>query len=308
MHLHIGLHNFCSASEERIKVQQRIWGVKMIDKDRIFYENQKKSPPSGYCDTAIDQRWKISQDRAIKNQNRSRNESYENPECQEELPVAEEIADVDYIPIDDEEPVSKKGKYQYSSTTDYPEDEFPAKFRHVRNGPRSVRPEIYMLINKLSSEFHMSRTQIEAAIINTSNILFGRNWKAFKLKGDADCNTMPAMSSLRRTEPCMEAMALCAIVEDMMKEMGEATIVYSNDGSSLSGVGSYVVQSLTVNGKQRSLPTFGIFTESRDSLKDLEITTLEILSASTGNKYSTQDIFNKIICYDGQHLPQPWCN
>ena len=53
--------------------------------------------------------------------------------------------------------------------------------------------------------------------------------------------------------------------------------VYASDGSAQSGVGSYVVQSITINGSKRALPTFGIFTESRQSLGELKIMTLRIL-------------------------------
>ena len=53
----------------------------------------------------------------------------------------------------------------------------------------------------------------------------------------------------------MEAMALGSIVEEVMTD--GAIITYSNDGSAQSGVGSYVVQSLTIDGKQRTLPTCG---------------------------------------------------
>ena len=266
----------------------------MNDKDHKFYTNQKKNPPKGYCDTAIDRKWKITKSREDARKNRSRNESYEQPNPHEEYGICDVTTDEDYIASEDDDPMSNDTSYRYTTTTANNLDDLPLKFRHIRNGPRSVKPEIYKLMNKLSSEFHMSRAQVEAAIVNTANILFGRKWKAFQPKGETDCDTLPAMSSLRRTEPYMEAMALCTIVEDIMKEGAESTIVYSNDGSALSGTGNYIVQSLTVNGKQRSLPTFGIFTESKESLKDLEVTTLEILSASTGNKYSTQEIFNKI--------------
>ena len=34
-----------------------------------------------------------------------------------------------------------------------------------------------------------------------------------------------------------------------------STVVYSNDRSGMSGVGNYVVQSVTINGKQQTLPT-----------------------------------------------------
>ena len=44
-----------------------------------------------------------------------------------------------------------------------------------------------------------------------------------------------------------EAMALNAIVEEIMKD-DTTTTVYTDDGSSRNGVGSYVVQSLKING------------------------------------------------------------
>ena len=52
-------------------------------------------------------------------------------------------------------------------------------------------------------------------------------------------------------------MALCKIVEELMTD--GAVVTYANDGSAQNGVGSYVVQSLTINGKQRALPTFSKF-------------------------------------------------
>ena len=42
-------------------------------------------------------------------------------------------------------------------------------------------------------------------------------------------------------------------------------VTYANDGSAQNGVGNYVVQSFSINGKQRTLPTMNIFTESKTS-------------------------------------------
>ena len=61
------------------------------------------------------------------------------------------------------------------------------------------------------------------------------------------------MINLVHTKPYFEAMG----------EETIALITYSNDVSSMNEVGSYVVQSLALNGVQRCLPTFRIFTESR---------------------------------------------
>ena len=62
----------------------------------------------------------------------------------------------------------------------------------------------------------------------------------------------------------------------------------------MSGVGKYVVQSLHINGVKRTLPTTGIFTESRQSLEDLIKDTLKILSSASSGKYTEQMILQKV--------------
>ena len=54
------------------------------------------------------------------------------------------------------------------------------------------------------------------------------------------------------------------------------------------------MQFITINGIQRALPPLPIVTESHENLKDLEVTTLKILTAAAGYKYSEQDILSKI--------------
>ena len=46
-------------------------------------------------------------------------------------------------------------KYQFTETFDHTDDILPFEFRHIRNGPRSVRPEIYKVATILSSQYHM---------------------------------------------------------------------------------------------------------------------------------------------------------
>ena len=149
-------------------------------------------------------------------------------------------------------------------------------------------------MHKLSSKYHMSKSQIEGSIITIANTLFGREWRPYTPREERDLNTLPSMKNLVHTEPYFEAMALSSIAEGMMSEDTIASIAYSNDGSSVSGVGSYVVQSLTLNGVQRCLPTFGIFTESREGLKDLEICTLKILSSSYCHEYTEKEILQHL--------------
>ena len=138
----------------------------------------------------------------------------------------------------------------------------------------------------------MSDEQSDGAIMVVANYLFGRKefgeWKQHVANEETTNNTLPAHSNRRR----VEAMALSLIVEELMS--GSACVVYSNDESVQSGVGNYVVQSIFVNGIQRNLPTFGVFTEKRETSADLIKCTLAILSASPAYKYSTQDILKKI--------------
>ena len=47
-----------------------------------------------------------------------------------------------------------------------------------------------------------------------------------------------------------------------------STIVYFNDGSGMSGAGNYVIQSVNINEKQRTLPTMSFFAESIESLAE----------------------------------------
>ena len=199
----------------------------------------------------------------------------------------EDSIDCDYVPEE------KKGKFDFIPYGGKMNDNMPEEYCFPRFGLRSVRPILYTVMFKLASELHMSKNQIEGAILIIANLLFGRTWKPYNEQGIPDFDTLPSMANVRENEPFFEVMALNAIVEELMTEGNHAT-VYANDGSSRSGVGSYVVQSLTINGNQRALPTFGIFTESRESLKELEITTLNILSAACLHKYSAQDILKKI--------------
>lgn len=201
--------------------------------------------------------------------------------------IPEQVSDDEYIPE------QKRGKFDFDQAGGLRNDNMPQEFCFPRSGLRSVRPELYTVMFKLASELHMSKRQIEGSILMIANSLFGRTWKPYRENEIPDHDTLPSMSNIRETEPLYEVLALNAIVEELMQDGSSAT-VYANDGSSRSGVGSYVVQSLTINGNQRALPTFGIFTESRESLKELELATLKILSAASLHKFSEQDILNHI--------------
>ena len=54
------------------------------------------------------------------------------------------------------------------------------------------------------------------------------------------------------------------------------------------------MQSLTINGIKRSLPTASVLTETREKLSDLIQNTLDILPASCNHEYSSKEILDKI--------------
>ena len=91
------------------------------------------------------------------------------------------------------------------------------------------------------------------------NALFERKLRPYPPKEKRDLNTLPRMKNLVHTEQYFEDWTLSSIMDEMMIEDAIASNSYS---SSMSGVGSHVVQSLTFSVVQRCQPTFGIFTKS----------------------------------------------
>ena len=81
------------------------------------------------------------------------------------------------------------------------------------------------------------------------------------------------MRNINRTEAYVEALVLSGIAHDIMSSEDETVVTYSNDGSSQSGVGGYIVQSFSIDGK---------------------LMTFQMLSAATGCKFSEKDLVEKI--------------
>lgn len=288
-------------SVDRLKSQATLWGVDMEKCDHDFYDGMCKISQIGYCTHFVDRKWQLQQNK--KEINRKRHEKtllkskkemsfLSKPHLQTLKESSDEQSDIekDYIP---DEPGPS-----YNAVIQSKNDDMPLKYRHVRDGERKVKNEYKLLVHKLKAEYHLSERQCQGAITNVANILFGRKdhgeWKLYTAGQTPDPNTLPDPRNVRSTEPYVEAMILSCIVKEMMTSNSECVITYSNDGSSLSGTGNFIVQSFTINGKQRALPTLGIFTESKSSMSELEIATVKILSASVGYKYSEKEILEKI--------------
>ena len=65
------------ASPDNIKTQEGLWGVKLVNDDRTFYENQKLTTLNGRCEAFVQRKWELSRKRALKRKERSRVESYD---------------------------------------------------------------------------------------------------------------------------------------------------------------------------------------------------------------------------------------
>ena len=158
----------------------------------------------------------------------------------------------------------------------------PEEYQHVRCSMRKVRPEYYEVVDKLKSCFHMSQNQAEAAVVETANKMFGRNWKYHDEEAEIDVDTLTDKKNARRVGKCIEAMALSEIVTEIVSSDDQSTITYANDGSKKQGAGSFTVQGIIINGKYRALPTMSIASESKPNLAELKLTPLQILSAASG--------------------------
>ena len=112
-------------------------------------------------------------------------------------------------------------KYNYVEARRHVDDDMLSKYRKVRFGERQVRQEIYPVIQKLKSTFHMSQAQAEGSIVEIANTVFGRNklglCKVFKHNKPYDVNTLSASSNTNRLDPYVEAIVHKSITEQMMK-------------------------------------------------------------------------------------------
>ena len=163
---------------ERKKSQEKIWKVDMTERDEIFYENMKKTPQFGYCETFTDRKWANTVKRKLKEEEslllrrteylQSKNSSIDFTEA-----LSSTVMDFDFDdPVEEDESDADKQDILYNPSTETadekfevlvgdPEDDLPFKYRHVRYGLHGVRPEYYLAMNRMKSELHMSEEQAQ---------------------------------------------------------------------------------------------------------------------------------------------------
>eukprot|EP00957_Ditylum_brightwellii_P149825 11410062-Ditylum_brightwellii.AAC.1 len=77
----------------------------------------------------------------------------------------------------------------------YDGDDMIARYMHLRESIRKVRPEVYETIDVLKSTYHMSETQAHVAMVVVGNKLFERTWKVHD--EDADIINLDTLPELR---------------------------------------------------------------------------------------------------------------
>ena len=216
-----------------------------------------------------------------------------------DLQVAEpEDKDCEYSPPVDPDgpedgPTCSKRKKRVMTNEVLPcQDPLPIEFRHLRKSVKNVKSEFYRVTDKLISVYHCSYRQAVAAVVETGNILFQRNWKFNADSEVIDVDTAPGDKTLREAGKAILWQTLAEIVDEMMGG-DEVVITYHEDGSKKKGCGSFSVQGCTIDGKFRAFPTLKIASESRENLAELKKTILDILSCVSG-KYSSKDLFEHI--------------
>ena len=132
--------------------------------DKKFYELQTKNPPIGYCATFVDKKWKKMKTRKESRENRSRKEHYEfvcDDSIDNDSKDGSSHESNSMYTDDTEETSAEKKNYKYRKEPDPIDDELPFKYRHIRQLFRGVRPEVYKVIAKMKSKYHMSQAQAE---------------------------------------------------------------------------------------------------------------------------------------------------
>ena len=286
---------FCENERQR-KGYENDNNVKMTETEWKFLQDQRTDRKM-VCDGYVDRKWLKSMQRRSKDteawekRRTVKEELHSNAVGDLDSSATEEhVSETSQWSSDDTNPPSRKRRR--TDIEENPNDDIPERYRHVRLGPRKIRPELYETLDKLKSSYHMSQMQAEAAVIEVGNKMFGRKWKSHSDSAVIDLDTLPHKHNILKAGKSIEVMALDEIAKEVMNSDSKATITYCDDGSKKQGVGSFTVQGIIINDTYRALPTLPIASESRTNLADLKLVTLDILA--TASAVDKKDLFERI--------------
>ena len=284
---------FCQDEETRKKLEAQ-YEVKM-DVDGWEYLNDERGACMMFCENFVDKKWEKTVKR--RQYELSLEGKKESDEPEEDIIGADNEdksmnvttgtcigePDMTYTQSDDDidtTDAANRRKFKDDSTRE--SEELPERFRHLRLSERKVRPEVYSTIDKLKTVYHCTEKQASAALVEVGNIMFETNWKFHEEGENITVNTLPESKNIRTASEAIEAMTISEIAHLINNTDSNISITYSDDGSRKQGVGNFVVQGITVDGKHRALPTLGIERETRTNLAELKLTTFKILEVASG--------------------------
>ncbi|KAL5488604.1 hypothetical protein EMCRGX_G017573 [Ephydatia muelleri] len=205
---------------------ENFYDVRMTENEWKFLEEQRGERKM-YCQDHVDTQWTKTMTRqnndlfALERMRHSVNaeQPMAVPESTETTEVTSDSADKLYTPVtveDVEFQSPRKKKKVMEDKNSNASSSMPEEYQHVRCSMQKGRPEYYEVVDKLKSCFHMSQNQAEAAVVETANKMFGRNWKYHDEEAEIDVDTLPDKKNARRVGKCIEATALSEIVTEVV--------------------------------------------------------------------------------------------
>ena len=130
----------------------------------------------------------------------------------------------------------------------------PEQFCHIRTSIKRVKPEFYSAFDKLISSNQLKESD-SFCYHNSYQRIFGRQWKHHDEDSNSiDVDTTPSNKSIRETGRVIATYTMKCIVDEIIAS-DDTVITYHDGGSKKNGVGSFMVQGVTINGKFRAFPT-----------------------------------------------------
>jgi hypothetical protein len=116
-------------------------------------------------------------------------------------------------------------------------DSLAQTFRHIRNSQRKEESQVYEVMDKLQSEYHMSKRKSELDVVEVGNKLFDRHRR---YHGEADVINLDSMSSAKnvtKVRKSIEALAQEEIVKEILSVDNQTVVTFSDDRSKKQGGG-----------------------------------------------------------------------
>ena len=269
------------------------WRVSMSPKEYIYYEDQKTARKM-FCDRGIDPVYEAVRLREERYRERleanreARARQFEMKTMDEvkrdmidrgemtnssgesfsDCNVEDEEVTVKETPENTDQKAAKIGtKQKFVKRPECEDDPLPKKFRHIREGERTVRENFYQTVASLSGA-GLSLQEATSAVVLVGNGLFERNWKTNDETDLLDKDTAPTKKQIREANRLIEAQSLSLALEKVESQKAEGRMVtHAMDSTTKRGVGQFAVQGLHIGQDSPfPLPILSIHGETTEDI------------------------------------------